>query len=77
MLKSIKPDQHNKIVCKLQKTETCKQWEVKITGRAKFARGKLSNKSLLFFIGIICTIRRWKNIASYILKESLYIVIDP
>lgn len=34
-------------------------------------------KNLLFFIGIISTIRRWKDIVSYKLKESLYIVTDP
>lgn len=43
-LKTVEPiklGKHKKVVCKLQKTETCKQWEVKITSRAAFAWGKI------------------------------------
>lgn len=71
MLKSIKPDQNNKVVCELQKTENYKRCEVKITGRATFACGKFSNKKFILFIGIMCTIRRWKDIASYNLKVCI------
>lgn len=49
MLKSIKPDQNNKVVCELQKTENYKRCEVKITGRATFACGKFSNKKFILF----------------------------